>query len=148
MSETLKIFLTSAVTVIGGAILLVFGQIATKLFIDPMLDIRKTIGQIAFNLVYHANVIHNAPVTNPNDLDKARDVYRVLSSRLRSTANTLPCYLLFSLLHFVPKKAKLVEASQYLIRLANTNKTSTYVQVKENSQTLCRLLDIEQALMD
>jgi len=36
MSEIEKIFLTSALTIFGGALVYVFGQIATAFFITPI----------------------------------------------------------------------------------------------------------------
>ncbi len=56
MSETLKIILTSSLTIFGGVIVLVIGQFVSKFVIDSMYEQSKLIGEIANSLIYYANV--------------------------------------------------------------------------------------------
>jgi hypothetical protein len=59
MSELDKILLTSGLTIAGGFLVYVFGQIATRFLIDPYHEYRKTVGEIADTLVYYANIYMN-----------------------------------------------------------------------------------------
>src|SRR5688572_8306196 len=79
MSEELKIILTSSLTILGGIIVFVAGQVVTKFIIEPLYEQSKLIGEIANSLTYYANAgagvepyyfqqIRN--VGNQNDLDE------------------------------------------------------------------------------
>jgi hypothetical protein len=99
-------------------------------------------------LVFRADVMLNAPVANAEELFEARVSFRQLSSQLRSNVNTLPCYQLFWLLLFLPRKNKAIEASRLLIRLSNTHKKSSIEQVNDDCQAVGRLLGIDQNVIN
>ncbi len=50
------IFITSGLTILGGIIIFVGGQILTKFIIEPFYEQSKLIGEIANSLIYYANV--------------------------------------------------------------------------------------------
>jgi hypothetical protein len=56
MSEIEKIFLTSALTIFGGALVYVFGQIATAFFITPSQQFWRMCGHIQDRLAFYAPV--------------------------------------------------------------------------------------------
>ena len=56
MTEITKIILTSSLTVMGGVIVLVVGQIVVKFLLEPFQNHRKLIGEIANSLILYANV--------------------------------------------------------------------------------------------
>ena len=66
---------------IGGVAVYVIGQLLSKFFIDPLHELRKTIGEVRFNLAYHAPTIHTPIGRNQERSDAARDA---LNKRLFS----------------------------------------------------------------
>lgn len=50
------IFLTSGLTILGGIIIFVGGQIVTRFIIEPFYEQFKLIGEIANSLIYYGNV--------------------------------------------------------------------------------------------
>lgn len=56
MSEISKILLTSLLTVFGGVIIFVVGQIFVKFILEPLNEQSKLIGEIANSLNFYANV--------------------------------------------------------------------------------------------
>ncbi|MGO9235529.1 MAG: hypothetical protein ACLP4V_16205 [Methylocella sp.] len=46
-------------TVFSGTVIYVLGQLALKLVIEPIHDLKKTIGVISYSLIERANVIYN-----------------------------------------------------------------------------------------
>jgi hypothetical protein len=73
MTDFEKILLTSAVTVLGGVTVYVAGQLLSKFFIDPVQDLRKAIGEVRFNLAFHAPEIHTPIGRTEERSDRARD---------------------------------------------------------------------------
>jgi hypothetical protein len=109
--EITKILLT----VLGGAVVLVFGQIATRFFIEPYHEYRKLVGEIADALVYYANVSSSS---NPDIRERASDKYRQQASLLRVRAFVAPsCFVKYNL---IPSWEAIMEASSALIGLENS----------------------------
>lgn len=50
------IFVTSGLTILGGILIFVGGQILTKFIVEPFYEQSKLIGEIANSLIYYANV--------------------------------------------------------------------------------------------
>ena len=126
MSDVEKILLTAVSTVIGGSLLFLFGQVVMKIVLEPLLEIRKAIRDVQYNLSFHASVVTNARIVDPSSLNVARETFRVLFCQLHSATNSLPAYGLFSFLRLIPRRIDIEEAVRDLIRLSNTNKSSTF----------------------
>lgn len=123
MTELEKIFVTSAVTIGGGLFLYVIGQLLSKFFIEPAHELKKTIGEVRFNLAFHAPVIHTPIARNNERSQKAYEALMKSSCDLLARVNAIPFYSLFSSLSrgFLPSKQAIVDASVQLRGL------STYV---------------------
>jgi hypothetical protein len=119
MSESLKIVLTATLTILGGVTVLVFGEIVTKFFIEPIHELSKLRGEIADSLVFYANVYSSAGTSKKEYMDEASSVLRRQAAQLRARAETVPWYRLWELLHVVPGRANIAEASAGLIGLSN-----------------------------
>jgi hypothetical protein len=63
MFELFKIVLTACFTLAGGVLLLVFTQIITRFVVDPLLDFRRLLGEIAYTLILYANFLFNPAFT-------------------------------------------------------------------------------------
>jgi len=120
MTDIASIFLTSSLTICGGVLVVVLGQVFIRFFLDPITDLRKLIGEIADNLVYYGNVYSNPGMAKKDVIDKARIAFRQNASVLTSRAHALPLYPLFSILRVVPRRSHISEASGNLIGLSNS----------------------------
>ncbi len=120
MDELTKIFLTSALTIIGGIIIYVVGQILSKFFIDPIHKQGEIIGEISDTLVYYAREYLSPGRLQREMLDQAHDRLRKLASLLKARSYMVKWYSLFVFLGWVPKLKSIEEASTHLISLSNS----------------------------
>ena len=91
MDDLTKILLTSSLTAIGAILVFVMGQILGKLVIEPIQDLKKTLGEIRYALVFHAQAIMT-PVGDREEEDKASEALRRLACDLRSKVGAIPFY--------------------------------------------------------
>ncbi|HYS83735.1 MAG TPA: hypothetical protein VEN78_01865 [Bradyrhizobium sp.] len=73
MSDLERILLTSVFTILGGVLVFVIGQLLSKFLIEPIHELRKVIGEVRFNLAFHAPVILTPIARNTERSDKACD---------------------------------------------------------------------------
>ena len=107
-------------TVLSGVITFVIGQVIVKLLLDPVQDMKKTIGQVSHTLVERANVIGNPGVPTKEIMDETSDSLRTLSSQLHAHLYLIPSYGVTSTIFCLPSKEKLLVASTALIGLSNS----------------------------
>jgi hypothetical protein len=109
-------------TVFSGTATYVFGQLALKLVVEPVHDLKKTIGVIAHSLTERANVISN-PGVSPKDVnDETSRELRNLASQLQShlyLIDIIPYYRRMARLFGLPLPAEILAASKALIGLSN-----------------------------
>ncbi|MER2511517.1 MAG: hypothetical protein ABTQ25_03690 [Nitrosomonas ureae] len=107
-------------TVLSGVITFVIGQLIVKLLLDPVQDMKKTIGQVSHTLVERAYVLANPGVPTKEKMDDTSDSLRMLSSQLHAHLYLIPSYdKTFKVFH-LPSKEKLLVASTALIGLSNS----------------------------
>jgi len=123
MTELEKIFLTSAVTIFGGLFVYVAGQLLSKFLIEPTHELKKTIGEVRFNLSFYEPIIHTPISRNPERSQKAYEALTKCSCDLLERVNAIPFYTKLSSLSrgFLPPKQSIVESAVQLRGL------STYV---------------------
>ena len=112
MSDLEKILWTTAGTIIGGVVVLVMGQVVTRLFIEPIYELKRTVGNIAHALIFHA----------PNyGKQEVRDFLRQKASDLLARACGVPFYpvVWFVSVGMIPSKRSILKANRALIGLAN-----------------------------
>lgn len=112
--------LTVFLTVLSGVITYVAGQIIIKLIIDPVQEMKNTIGQISHALIEHANVISNPGVPSQEVMHETSKHLRKLSSKLQSHLYLIPKYNMIAKVFLLPKQEKILEASSSLIGLSNS----------------------------
>ena len=112
--------MTASVTIIGGVVVLVLGQLAAKFFIEPIHEQAKLLGEIAHSLTFYANVYGNADLVDAEVPKEASKILRQQASRLRATAWTIRWYWFWQLLGLVPKRKNVLKASENLIGLSNS----------------------------
>lgn len=120
MDELTKIFLTSALTIIGGVFVYVTGQIISKFFIDPIHKQAEIIGEISDALVYYAREYTSPGRLKKEMLNEASNKLRQLASLLKAKTYVIKWYSLFELPGWIPKLKAVEEASKYLIALSNS----------------------------
>ncbi len=153
MTELEKIFVTSAVTILGGLFLYVIGQLLSKFFIDPAHELKKAIGEVRYNLAFHAPIIHTPASRKPERSQKAYEALMKSSCDLLVQVNAIPFYSRLSCLTlgFLPSKQAIVGSARLLRGLTtyvhetdpetfdsiNTiNETVAYIEKKLGLKTL------------
>ncbi len=120
MSEPYQIILTSSLTIIGGIIIYVGGQIISKFFIEPIHEQKKIIGEIDDALGFYAHIYCNPGIPPKEKIDEASNRFRQLATLLRSKAYLIPWYNLFAKIRIVLKSDSIKDASGELIGLSNS----------------------------
>jgi len=116
MTEIEKIFVTSAVTILGGLFVYAIGQLLSKFLIEPSHELKKAIGEVRFNLAFHAPVIHTPASRKPERSQKAYEALMKSSCDLLARVNAVPFYSLLSGLSrgFLPSKQAIVDSAKHL----------------------------------
>lgn len=122
MNDLEKIILTSALTVAGGLVVFVIGQMAQRLLIEPIQELRKAVGQIRFALLFHAPVLLTPVSRNVQRSDAAYEALMHSSCDLLMRVDAVPFYnVLAEFLQLFPSKKNVQDAAKWLRAL------STYV---------------------
>jgi hypothetical protein len=116
MSELGKIFLTSSVTIFGGLFVYIAGQLLSKFLMKPTHELKKTIGEVGFNLAFYAPIIFTPTARN---LERSQEAYEALmksSCDLLARVNSIPFYSNLSGLSrgFLPSRQSIVESATRL----------------------------------
>jgi hypothetical protein len=116
---------TAALTALFAVIVFVAGQLAQRFILEPIQEQRKIIGEIAFSLLFHANVMDMARRANSGLLQleeptETAKTLRSLAGRLRATLYTIPFYSTFTRLGTIPSADAVKSASQSLVGWSNS----------------------------
>lgn len=136
MTEFLKISLTASFTLIGGISLLIL----TNIFVTPIQEFRKLIGEIGYHLFLSRNLLTNLdtdkelPKEKLEALNEATNKLKDLSAKLRVYGNVIPFYCLFSLIRILPDKKDLFDA-------AGSLSTISYAKYNHDKPKLSRKID-------
>ena len=103
--------MTIFITIFSGVITFVIGQIIVKLLIDPVQEMKKTIGQISYTFLERANVISNPGVPRKEIMDETSELLRRLSSQIHAHIQIIPFYDKIFKVFGLPSKSKLYKAS-------------------------------------
>ena len=87
-----KIVVTAVFTILGGVGVYVIGQLLSKFFIDPLYEFRKTIGEVRFNLAFHAPTIHTPIGRSKDNSDSAKEALMRSSCDLIAKLHAIPLY--------------------------------------------------------
>jgi len=143
VSELAKIILTACATLIGGVLLMVATQIVTRCIVDPLVEFRRLIGEVAYTLILHSEWLFNASATGDRpEFQQAKDDCRRLASRLHSLSAAVPLYGLFVDLGAVPERSKVDEAASALIGLSNTRADTPAQVTQQRYDTISTALRI------
>lgn len=110
----------------AGVTVYVIGQLLSKFLIEPVHELRKVVGEVRFNLSYHAPTIHTPIGRSEETSGAARKALMKSSCDLISKLHAVPGYFLFRHLSFgvLPNRKDIEKAAIQLRGL------STYVHEK------------------
>jgi len=111
--------LAGFLAILTGLATLVLGQIALKLFIDPVHEFKRVIADISSALIEYASIFGNPGRLGEENERRVSGELRKLSSRLNAQMYLIPAYGMTSRAFCLPTKQKVTEASEYLIGLSN-----------------------------
>lgn len=129
-------------TVLSGVVTYVLGQLAVKLLIDPVQEMKRTIGQVAHALIEHANVISNPGVPSREVMDVSSKLLRSLSAQLQSHLYLVPGYEFSARVFGLPASANVLEATGLLIGLSNSLHRATDHVYEHNAKRLDKIHDL------
>jgi hypothetical protein len=123
MSDLEKILLTSALTIVGGVVVFVTGQLLGKFVIEPIHELRKVIGEVRFMLAFHAPTINTPSGRSDKTSESTYGALMKCSADLLVRAEAIPLhrFLSWASFRFVPDKRALADAAMNLRGL------STYI---------------------
>jgi hypothetical protein len=118
---------TAGITACFGILVLVAGQIISKWLIEPMHEQRKTIGEIAYNLILLGNAgssfsnikLEGERISSAAEPREATLTVRRLASQLRSSLVSIPCYDALAKTGCIHKREVVMEASREMIGWSN-----------------------------
>jgi hypothetical protein len=136
---------TVFLTVLSGVITYVIGQLVLKLMLDPVHEMKKTIGQISHSLIEHANIIGNPGVPSQEAIRETSQHLRKISSQLHAHLYLVPLYGFTARLFHLPSRAKVQSASKSLMFLSNNVFRATekiYEHNTKHVENVCDSLSI------
>jgi len=141
MNELVKIFLTSSVTILGGLLVYVSGQLLSKFLIEPVHELKKTIGEVRFSLAFYAPIIHTPASRNPERSQKAYEALMKSSCDLMARVNAIPSYSKLSNLSrgFLPPKQAILDSAVQL-RVLSTYVHETDSKANNTLDTIAKLV--------
>jgi hypothetical protein len=144
----MKIVLTSALTVFGGVLVFVIGQIVVKFFLEPIHEQSRVISEINDSLIYFSNLYMNPDNSRylSSSLGKERDeaskTLRRHAGQLDSKTNVIACYGLWERLRVVPKHPDVTKACKGLIGLSNALFSGTSDSAREFRNQITKGLNL------
>lgn len=125
MSDSVKVSLTA----VFGVFVFVAGQLLQRIFIEPLQDLRKNVGRIAFALTFYANFAPSQAIAlgtsgtfgqPPEKVEEVMAELRRLGSDLRALPLVISAYSIFALIRLVPSIAAINTASGGLTHWSNS----------------------------
>jgi hypothetical protein len=129
-------------TVFSGTVTYVLGQLALKLVVEPVHDLKKTIGGISHSLIERESDIFNPGLGQNDVMDETARELRKLASQLQSHLYLIPWYTVMARIFRLPFPAKILVASKALKGLANGIRKSTDGVNAKYVKTVCDSLRI------
>lgn len=133
--------LTIFLTIMSGVVTYVFGQLVVKLLVEPVQDLRRTIGLISHATIEHAGVFGNPGVSKVEVAQAASTELRRLSSQLQSHLYLVPAYDITARVFRLPPRENLLEASKALIGLSNNLFHAGERSIEWNMKWLAKVCD-------
>lgn len=92
VEEIYRIFLTSSLTILGGVLVYVLGQLISKFYIDPVDKLRETMGELRDILIFYSNVYTNPGTAKNEMMDETSDKLRKMATLILSRFSLIKGY--------------------------------------------------------
>mgnify|MGYP000052713566 CR=1 FL=1 len=129
--------MTVLLTIFTGFTVFVLGQVFIRLFVEPVQELKKTIGSVQFTLSKLAYIIHNPDSFSSEELTGVFKELRELSARLATDLSLVPCYEKTCRVFFLPDVNCVRKASKNIVAVSNwlTSKNSNqFAHITKNVQ--------------
>ena len=127
--------MTVFLTVISGVLIFVLGQTILKLLIEPVNDMKKAIGDVAYTLLQYSNAYGNVEViSDAAKLANIRNEIRTLGSNLLRCISVIPFYKTARKWFFLPREEEVEEAISCLIGLSNSLVVGDPMRISERER--------------
>lgn len=140
MSDIQTLVFTSALTIAGGVLVTVIGQILIKFLIEPIYSQRLVVGEIADALAYHANdfiVAQDRPI---EDFSEVALRLRRLASQLMARTVAIPAYKVLGFVRLIRPFSQIQQARWALRSLASQIHTGTAEDKWRSARTIATAL--------
>jgi hypothetical protein len=127
-------------------IVYVVGQLLSKLFIDPLQNLRKTIGETRFNLAFHASEIHTPNSRTQEKSDKVCAALMKNSCDLLANLQAVSLYWLASRFQMAPPM-KSVEDAAVQLRGLSTYLHETGANANDNLGVIAKRVSRIETLL-
>ena len=111
--------LTSAITLSGGLIVFLLGQLFIRLMLDPAVEMRRILWRTERALVFYANVYSDPNLIKEDLVTKASESIRQLASELSAQCHTTIQYSTVAAFMSLPSANDIDVARKELIGLSN-----------------------------
>ena len=102
--------MTACLAILGSIVVLFL----SKAFLDPLYELRKSIGEVRFNLALHAATIHTPAGRSTDASDKAKEALMKSSSDLLAKSHAILAYTALRCLFRLPSREKIERAAVIL----------------------------------
>lgn len=107
-------------TIVTGVLVFVLGQIFLKIFIDPVQELMRCLGQIRYCMVLYADIFCNPGVAYQDKREQTVEELRINASKLLGALYLVRIFPVWRFLRFLPSKKNLETVSSELIGLSNS----------------------------
>ena len=138
-----KSVFTACLTVIVGTLVYSLGRIIEKFYIEPIHDLRRTIAEIAQELIFWANIYTAGGLAKEDVMNEASSTLRRLSSKLRACQNVVPFRGPLCRVTRLPLKDDVFKAARGLIGLSNMVYDGDDTRNSKKRDEIASLLEID-----
>ncbi len=139
MNDIFKIVLTAGTTLIGGVVLLIL----SKIFVEPIQELKGIIGEIAAHVFTSHNLLTNVPKPNEDEIKLATEKLQELSAKFRASINTVPWISVFACIKILPPKRNLLKAAGYLSKISYAPYETDKGKISKQIDCLYKLLNLD-----
>ena len=120
----------------------VVGQLLSKFLIEPLYELRKSVGKVRFTLAFHAPTIHTPIGRTPEASTAARDALMTSSCELISKLHAVPVYAVTRHLAFgALPPGKLVEKAAVQLRGLSTYMFETDRKANDSIEVVAKRVE-------
>jgi hypothetical protein len=133
---------------LAGVTVYVIGQLISKFLIEPLHELRKVIGEVRFNLAFHAPAIHTPIGRTKETSEAARQALMKNSCDLIAKLHAVPGFAVFRHLSFgVLPNRKDIEAAAIQLRGLSTYVNEEGEKANSNIEIINKRVAIIESLL-